>query len=72
MRARQQILQVILKDEDINDKDNIIREVAEKTDDMSGSDLQELCRHAAIFRVRDYLNREPDSGSVREIYAPSE
>ena len=55
---RSQILEVILKNEDIDNKETCIREMAAATNHLSGSDLKELCRHAALFRVRDYINME--------------
>jgi len=54
---RQKILEVILKDEPLhNDLD--LYELAEKTDKFSGSDLRELCRNAAIYRVREFVKSE--------------
>ncbi len=32
--------------------------LAEKTEGFSGSDLRELCRNAAIYRVRDLIRAE--------------
>ena len=32
--------------------------MAEKTEGFSGSDLRELCRNAAIYRVRDLIRAE--------------
>ena len=58
---RASILQVILKKEEIENKDLVIREMAHKTENLSGSDLKELCRHAALFRVRDYISAENEA-----------
>lgn len=59
---RASILHVILKNEAIENKDLVIEEMSHKTDNLSGSDLKELCRHAALFRVRDYISAEIQSG----------
>lgn len=35
-----------------------LKEIAEKTEGYSGSDLRELCRDAAMYRVRDFVRKE--------------
>lgn len=40
------------------DEDLDLQEVARSTDGFSGSDLRELCRGAAICRVRQYVEAE--------------
>ncbi|KAM4576505.1 outer mitochondrial transmembrane helix translocase [Odontesthes bonariensis] len=57
MRQRQDILRLILAGENLSNAINL-KEIAEKTDGYSGSDLRELCRDAAMYRVRDYVRRE--------------
>ncbi|CAG5920301.1 outer mitochondrial transmembrane helix translocase isoform 1-T1 [Menidia menidia] len=56
-RERQDILKLILMGENLSNAINL-REIAERTDGYSGSDLRELCRDAAMYRVRDYVRRE--------------
>lgn len=40
-----------------------LKEIAARTESYSGSDLRELCRDAAMYRVRDYVRKE----QMREI-----
>ncbi|XP_061905682.1 outer mitochondrial transmembrane helix translocase [Entelurus aequoreus] len=54
---RQDILRLILAGESLSDTINL-EEIAEKTEGYSGSDLRELCRDAAFYRVRDYVRKE--------------
>uniref|UniRef100_A0A8D3CN46 Outer mitochondrial transmembrane helix translocase n=1 Tax=Scophthalmus maximus TaxID=52904 RepID=A0A8D3CN46_SCOMX len=56
-RQRQDILRLILAGETLSNAINL-REIAERTDGYSGSDLRELCRDAAMYRVRDYVRKE--------------
>ncbi|XP_034398131.1 ATPase family AAA domain-containing protein 1-A [Cyclopterus lumpus] len=56
-RQRQDILRLILTGESLSNAINL-KEIAEKTDGYSGSDLRELCRDAAMYRVRDYVRKE--------------
>lgn len=56
-RQRQDILRLILSGENLSNAINL-KEIAEKTDGYSGSDLRELCRDAAMYRVRDYVRKE--------------
>ncbi|XP_066584571.1 outer mitochondrial transmembrane helix translocase isoform X2 [Prorops nasuta] len=50
---RTQVLSLILENEPIANVD--IEKLASQTQGFSGSDLQELCRNAAVYRIRDYL-----------------
>ncbi|XP_037634989.1 ATPase family AAA domain-containing protein 1-A [Sebastes umbrosus] len=56
-RQRQDILRLILAGENLSNAINL-KEIAESTDGYSGSDLRELCRDAAMYRVRDYVRKE--------------
>ncbi|KAM4616737.1 outer mitochondrial transmembrane helix translocase [Polymixia lowei] len=56
-RQRQEILKLILTGENLSNAINL-KEIAEKTEGYSGSDLRELCRDAAMYRVRDYVRKE--------------
>lgn len=51
---RLQVLNLILQHEPVADNVNITK-LAKMTEGFSGSDLQELCRNASVYRVRDYL-----------------
>lgn len=54
--ARVKILKIILKDENLAE-DVKIDEVAEKTEDFSGSDLHELCRCAAMNSFIEHIKK---------------
>ncbi|XP_075903030.1 outer mitochondrial transmembrane helix translocase [Nelusetta ayraudi] len=56
-RQRHEILKLILAGENLSNAINM-KEIADKTGGYSGSDLKELCRDAAIYRVRDYVRKE--------------
>lgn len=49
-----QLLKLILDHEPVAENMDIAK-LAQITEGFSGSDLQELCRNASIYRVRDYL-----------------
>lgn len=66
-QQRSKVLQLILKNEPI--AENIeISTLAKHTEGFSGSDLQELCRNASIYRIRDYLcSQYVSEKSIRDI-----
>lgn len=45
-----------------------IEEIAKLTDGFSGSDIRELCRNAALYRVRDYCNAELKNKTETDKY----
>jgi len=51
---RRDILRTVLKLENVADDVDTIR-LAKLTEGFSGSDLREVCRTAAVYRVRDYI-----------------
>lgn len=72
-RQRAGILKLVLEEE-IDSKDIDLEQISKITDGYSGSDLRELCRNAALYRVRDYCKdgskHESQSNSVSdaEVY----
>uniref|UniRef100_A0A8C7G2B5 Outer mitochondrial transmembrane helix translocase n=1 Tax=Oncorhynchus kisutch TaxID=8019 RepID=A0A8C7G2B5_ONCKI len=56
-RQRTEILKLILAGENLSNAINL-KEIAEKSEGSSGSDLRELCRDAAMYRVRDYVRKQ--------------
>ncbi|XP_024131621.1 ATPase family AAA domain-containing protein 1-A [Oryzias melastigma] len=57
VRQREDILRLILAGENLSNAINL-KQIAERTQGYSGSDLRELCRDAALYRVRDYVRKE--------------
>jgi SpoVK/Ycf46/Vps4 family AAA+-type ATPase len=52
---RRKILEIIMKDTECLDRNNLIYEVAAKTEGYSGSDIKELCRNAVMVPIREKL-----------------
>lgn len=57
LQQRKKILELILQNEPVSPDIDIDR-LANITESCSGSDLNELCRNASIYRLRDYLGSE--------------
>ncbi|ELU06520.1 hypothetical protein CAPTEDRAFT_148262 [Capitella teleta] len=58
---RAEILDLILQDEPVAD-DVDLNEIADEALNYSGSDLKELCRNAAIYRIREFVKAEREAG----------
>ncbi|XP_058230374.1 outer mitochondrial transmembrane helix translocase isoform X2 [Hemibagrus wyckioides] len=54
---RKQILHLLLSGENLSTAVNLM-EIAEQTEGFSGSDLREVCRDAALYRVRDFIRKQ--------------
>ncbi|XP_053466549.1 outer mitochondrial transmembrane helix translocase [Ictalurus furcatus] len=54
---RKEILHLILSGENLSEAVNLM-EIAEQTEGFSGSDLREVCRDAALYRVRDFVRKQ--------------
>ncbi|XP_012174662.2 outer mitochondrial transmembrane helix translocase [Bombus terrestris] len=62
-QQRMQLLKLILNHEPVAENMDIAK-LAQITEGFSGSDLQELCRNASIYRVRDYLRTHAQDAST--------
>ncbi|XP_041066107.1 outer mitochondrial transmembrane helix translocase-like isoform X1 [Carcharodon carcharias] len=67
-RERQEILKLVLSGECLNSNVRL-KEIAEKTEGYSGSDLRELCREAALHRLRDFVRKEQMQRIGRQLQA---
>ncbi|GAA5985344.1 hypothetical protein JCM11641_006373 [Rhodosporidiobolus odoratus] len=60
---RKNILNLMLKDLKLEDGFSV-EELVRKTDGLSGSDLKEACRNAAMVPVRDYMRTHAVDGQI--------
>ncbi|XP_043662031.1 outer mitochondrial transmembrane helix translocase [Drosophila teissieri] len=58
---RREILQLILQTEQLSPSVNL-KELARLTAGFSGSDLRELCRHASMYRMRQFMREKLNTG----------
>ncbi|XP_014669294.1 PREDICTED: ATPase family AAA domain-containing protein 1-like isoform X2 [Priapulus caudatus] len=63
LKQRESILNIILREE-YTAEDVSFHEVARLTEGFSGSDLKELCRTAAVLRVREYIEADEEDGDT--------
>jgi len=67
LHQRKEILEVILRDEEIcEEKTTIALKLAQLTDGYSGSDLKELCREAALECLRKQMDEINNSDEMEE------
>ncbi len=64
IHQRKCILKQVLRIESVSEDVDYNR-LSDLTEGFSGSDLRELCRTAAVYRVREMVGNSPDS--LREI-----
>ncbi|POY70876.1 hypothetical protein BMF94_6053 [Rhodotorula taiwanensis] len=62
-QQRRNILQLMLKDIKV-DKNFDFEALVRKTDGLSGSDLKEACRNAAMVPVREYMRQNVTGGQI--------
>ncbi|CAB1322126.1 unnamed protein product [Coregonus sp. 'balchen'] len=70
-RQRAEILKLILAGENLSNAINL-KEIAEKSEGSSGSDLRELCRDAAMYRVRDYVRKQQMKQIAQQMHEEDE
>lgn len=68
MKERLHILKIHLRGVPMAD-DVVLEDLAESTEGLSGSDLQEVCRSANILRLADYMKEKgcKSTGKLRKL-----
>lgn len=69
---RRRILQLVLKDTKTDPDDFDLEYVAKITAGLSGSDLKEACRDAAMAPVREYMRQHRERGHAMTAVDPSQ
>jgi len=54
-QGREQILKIHMKNMPVDDKEKLIKELAEKTDGYTGADLESLARESAMLALRENI-----------------
>lgn len=67
LEQRRRILQLILKDAKVDTEHFDLDHVSKLTAGMSGSDIKEACRDAAMAPVREYMRQHGRDGSKRPV-----
>ena len=69
---RLRILGLVLKDTKIDKHDFDLEYLVRVTAGMSGSDLKEICRDAAMAPVREYIRHQKANGARMDAVSPSD
>ncbi|ERT02931.1 hypothetical protein HMPREF1624_01235 [Sporothrix schenckii ATCC 58251] len=72
VQQRRRILQLVLGDTKRDDDDFDLEYIARVTGGMSGSDLKELCRDAAMMPMREFLRAHRASGKRMSAINPAD
>lgn len=70
-QQRIRILDLVLKDTIVDKDDFDLKYLAQVTDGMSGSDIKEACRDAAMKPVREYIKKQKAVGARMSRINPS-
>lgn len=62
---REKILKIMLKDSKLDAKKFKLADIVKRSAGLSGSDLKELCRNAAMIPVREYLRSKEGIASMK-------
>lgn len=62
IEQRRRILKILLKESETDDKEFDLEKLVYATDGLSGSDLKELCRDAAMNSMREYIRSNFKNG----------
>lgn len=63
---REKILKIMLKDSQLDPKKFKLADIVKRSNGLSGSDLKELCRNAAMIPVREYLRSKEGIESLKQ------
>ncbi|PWN19649.1 putative MSP1-intra-mitochondrial sorting protein [Microstroma glucosiphilum] len=63
---REKILKIMLKDSQLDPKKFKLADIVRRSNGLSGSDLKELCRNAAMIPVREYLRSKEGIESLKQ------
>lgn len=69
---RRRILQLVLKDSKTDPDDFDLEYVAKITAGLSGSDIKEACRDAAMAPVREYMRQHRERGHAMSAVDPNQ
>lgn len=64
--TRRKILEIILADVELDDAEFEMEVLVNYTAGMSGSDMKEICRNAAMNAVREYMRSNIEDGKLKE------